>query len=253
MCSRGGLLYAFDDRTKRCLVTDADCNSWKCPECRQRLKDKWVLTAQHGARLLMEEGNTLYFATITSHEKLKTFAACATVWPSAWGKLHKRLNRLSDVREYFLVPERHKDGRMHVHAIWTYPATTRWLKDNGRECGLGFKNQIGRRGHTDEAIDDVKQVSEYVSKYLTKALGDGVPARFRRVRISRGWQMMPDAESEYTKLEWKYCGTNGALDALYDQCNQADMAMIDIRTGEIFDDVDLGTISAYIHVQQDMC
>jgi len=247
MCERGGLLYAFDDKAGRCLVTDADCNSWQCPECRQRLKDRWVLTAQHGAQVLLEQGQPLYFATITSHEALKTFAACAAVFPSAWSKLHKRLNRTTDRREYFLVPERHKDGRLHVHAIWTFPVTTRWLKDNGRECGFGYKNQIGRRGMADETITDVGQVSRYVGKYLTKALGEGVPSRFRRIRVSRGWEKAPEAESEYTKLDWKYCGGNGALDALYAECDERDMTMIDIRTGEIFDDVDLGTISAYTH------
>lgn len=248
MCSRGGLLYAFDNKAQRCLITDADCNSWKCAECRERLKDRWVLTAQHGAKILIDQENDLYFATITSHENLKTFASCARVFTPAWDKLHKRLNRTTDVREYFLVPERHKDGRMHVHAIWTFPVSTRWLKDNGRECGFGYKNQIGRRGATDEKITDVKQVSEYVGKYLTKSLGDDVPARFRRVRVSRGWASLPEAESEYAKLEWRYCGGNGELDALYDQCAAGEFLMVDIRTGEVFDDVDLGTISAYHHM-----
>jgi hypothetical protein len=247
MCSRGGLLYAFDDKAKRCLVTDADCNSWRCPECRARMKDRWTLNAQHGARVLMDQGHTLYFATITSHEKLTTFAACAAVFPSAWSKLHKRLNRLAETREYFLVPERHQDGRMHVHAIWTFPVSTRWLKDNGRACGFGYKNQIGRRGHVDERIEDIAQVSQYVSKYLAKSLGDETPAHFRRVRVSRGWQSAPQAENEYSKLDWRYVGGNGKLDELYAECDARDMLMIDIRTGEIFDDVDLGTISTYTH------
>jgi len=242
MCKFGGLLYAFDNVKKCCFITDADCNAWSCPECRARLKDRWVLRALHGSKLLADGGAVLYFATITSHENLKTFGACAAVFPDAWAKLHKRLNRTTDKREYFLVPEKHKDGRMHVHAIWTFPVNTRWLKDNGRECGFGYKNQIGGRGHVDEPITDLPRIGQYVGKYLTKSLGDGVPARFRRVRTSKGWAFAPEPENEASKLDWHYVGGNGMLNELYKECTRENLDLIDIRTGEIFDDVDLGTI-----------
>lgn len=244
MCKRGGLLISYDYAAHRALVTDADCCSWKCPECSERLKDQWLLHSQHGATVLMERGIKLYFATITSHEENRTFAAGAKVFPDAWGKLHKRLNRTASTREYILTPERHKDGRLHMHAIWTFPVTTRWLKDNGRECGFGFMNQIGRRGHEDEEITTVRQVAEYVSKYLAKQLGDDAPARFRRVRTSKGWEKMPLPESETSGLTWQYIGGNGALLSAYEECERAHLTMIDIRTGEIFEDEDLGTIVA---------
>jgi hypothetical protein len=244
MCKRGGLLIAYDYEAHHALITDADCDTWKCDECRVRLRDKWLIRSEHGARVLMEKGNTLYFATITSHEANKTFNACARVFPCAWGKLHKRLNRSSVLREYLLTPERHKDGRLHMHAIWTYPVKTRWLKDEARACGFGYMNQIGRRGHVDEAIENPHQVAEYLAKYLTKQLGDDVPARFRRVRVSAGWADVPKPENEYTEREWHYIGGNGALQSAYEECSRARLTMVDIRTGEIFEDVDLGTIVA---------
>lgn len=237
------MLIAYDKATRRALITDADCDSWKCPECRAKLAQGWTLRAEHGARVLQEAGVTLYFATITSHEKNKTFDACARAFPDAWGKLHKRLNRQADVREYLLVPERHKDGRMHVHAIWTFPVDTRWLKDNGRECGFGYMNQVGGRGHKDQPIDALSRVASYISKYLGKSLGDIVPPRFRRVRTSAGWAKVPAPEGELSGMEWQYIGGNGMLLEHYRRCHEEGYALIDVRTGEFFEDVDLGTIA----------
>jgi len=244
MCKRGGLLISYRYDEHRALVVDADCDSWKCEECKQRLKDRWLLHTQHGARMLMDEGVKLYFATITSHEENRTFAAGAFVFPDAWKKLHKRLNKTGDVHEYIMLPERHKDNALHVHAIWTYPVTTRWLKDNGRECGFGFMNSVGRKDHEDEEIRTVFQVGRYVAKYLSKQLGDDAPKRFRRIRTSEGWQKMPLPNTGEGNYDWHYIGGNGALNAAYDECERAHLTMIDIRTGEAFEDVDLGTIVA---------
>ena len=242
MCARGGLLISYDPQAHRALVTDADCDSWKCPECSQRLREKWTRRAQHGALVLQQAGAHLYFATITSHERNRTFEAGAAMFPDGWAKLHKRLNRTSNIREYLLVPEHHKDGRLHMHAIWTFDVKTRWLKDNGRECGFGYKNQIGRRGHVDEEIGEITDVGAYVSKELGKQLGYVMPPRFRRVRTSAGWAKAPGPEADLSGLDWHYIGSNGALQAAYEECARQHMTMIDVRTGEVFDDVDLGTI-----------
>jgi len=128
-----------------------------------------------------------------------------------------------------------------MHAIWTFPVNTRWLKDVGRACGFGFMNQIGRRGHVDEAIGSVAEVGQYVAKYLGKQLGDELPPRFRRVRTSANWAKLPIPDPA-DKLEWCYVNSNGALQSAYERCAADNLTMIDIRTGEIFDDVNLGTI-----------
>lgn len=243
MCKRGGLLVAYDLVAHRALMTDADCGSWKCEECAQRLRQHWTQRAAHGAKVLLDEGNTLYFATLTCHERNKTFEAGAASFPDAWGKLHKRLNRTSDTREYLLIPEHHKDGRLHMHAIWTFPVKTRWLKDNGRSCGFGYMNQIGRRGHLDEEIHDPATVSDYVSKELGKQLGYTVPPRFRRVRVSKHWAALPLPDTDTSELDWHYIGGNGALNAVYEECDHLKLTIIDVRTGEMFDDIDMGTIA----------
>jgi len=238
-------LAAFTEDGKRCLITDADCDSWRCPECSEKLRQHWTLRAAHGAKQLLDEGIPLSFATITSNPKLTDFDSCARMFPNAWLKLHKRLNRTSDVREYILIPEHHRDGRLHMHAIWSFGVNTRWLKDNCASCGFGYMSQIGRRGKTDEKITHAHQVSEYVSKELGKQLGYPMPARFRRVRTSAHWAELDSPESEAGMMNWQYIGSNGALQTLYERCANQNLTMIDVRTGEIFEDVDLGTLVAY--------
>jgi len=79
---------------------------------------------------------------------------------------------------------------------------------------------------------------------LGKSLGDNVPPKFRRIRVSSDWADIPKPATEYDGVQWEYVGTNGALQIVYDECQSKHLAMIDIRTGEKFDDIDLGTIVA---------
>lgn len=238
MCKRGGLLITFLYEEHRALVTDADCDSWKCPECAERLASRWSMRAEAGARKLIEAGATVDFVTLTSHERLRTFEDCERVWRSAWQKLHLRLNRAGDTREYLLIPERHKDGRMHAHALWTFGVSRRWLKDNARACGLGYQADV-------KHVLEPHHATRYVTKYIGKSLGENVPAHFRRVRVSAAWAELALPDSAASAYEWHYIGGNGALQSAYEECQRARLNMIDIRTGEVFEDVDMGTIVAY--------
>lgn len=236
MCQRGGLLIAYVLEQSKAFVTDADCDSWKCPECKEKLRDKWSLRAEMGVRALIGQGCKVDFVTLTSHERNQTFASGAAVFPHAWGQLSKRLKRQSEVREYFMVAERHKSGALHMHCLWTFGVSKRWLKDNARECGLGYMADV-------QEVQTVLAATKYVTKYLTKSLGDEVPPRFRRVRVSSGWADVPEAHSDQSAYEWQHIAGNGALNEAYKECERQGLTMVDVRTGEIFDDVDLGTIA----------
>lgn len=239
MCSRAGLLIGWDYAAQRALVTRADCDSWSCPECSRRMSENWVLRAQIGVRQFLNAGRTVDFVTITSHEKLKTFEATEAVWRAAWPVLYAALKRKDRDLQFFLVPERHKSGRMHVHALWTAHVSKRWLKDNARARGLGHQADV-------DGVKSPHQATQYVTKYVGKSLGDDVPKRFRRVRVSQGWPEMPTPESETSGLKWEYLSGNGALQAVYMECAARHIDLIDMETGAYFDDVDLGTIAAPI-------
>lgn len=234
MCENAGLLIGWDDVARRALVTRADCDSWKCAECAKRMAAKWVLRAEIGVRQYIGAGQHVDFITITSHEKLSNFAATEAVWRKAWPVLYAALKRRSTALQYFIVPERHKDGRMHVHALWTADVTQKWLKDNARARGLGY--QAKRK-----PVVSANIAVRYVTKYVGKSLGEELPTHFRRVRVSRGWPDVPLPSTPLVGLRWEYVNGNGALACVMAECQRKHIAMIDLKTGEFFDAIDLGT------------
>lgn len=136
-----------------------------------------------------------------------------------------------------IVPEKHKNGRMHVHALWNAGVKQKWLKDNARKRGLGYECKVIPVDHSGHA-------QRYIVKYVGKSLGNTCPAHFRRVRVSAGWVDIPAPETALNGLRWEYVGTNGAMLTVYEECEAKGIALIDLETGVYFDDVDLGTIVA---------
>jgi len=196
--------------------------------------ERWVLRAQIGVRQFLANGDMVGFITITSHEKLKTFEATQAVWRKIWPVLYAALKRKNRNLEYFIIPERHKDGRMHVHALWTAGVTQKWLKDNARKRGLGHQCKISN-------IETAGQAVYYVTKYVGKSLGNDVPKRTRRVVTSQGWPDIPAPNTALNSLEWEYINGNGALAVVMAECQAKKIDMIDLETGEYFDAPDLGT------------
>lgn len=178
-------LTAINADSRQVLIYKPRCGSWGCPACAQRNRALWVARAYHGAQKLHEEGGLfLGFLTLTSHEKLGPQASL-DVWPHAWKKLHMRVKREAEAFHYLLVPEQHKDGRLHVHAVETANLGSRWWKDNARACGLGFMAE-------ETEARSAAGVASYAGKYLTKSVGyQEWPAGFRRIRVSRGWPEAP--------------------------------------------------------------
>jgi len=237
MCTRAGLLVGWDYAAHRALVTWARCASWNCPECARRMKEHWQMRAEMGARAILRRGERLDFATITSHEKLKTFEQTEYVWRRAWPVLYAALKRKNVKLEYIIIPERHEDGRMHVHALWNAGVMKGWLKDNARSRGLGFECEVIH-------CTTERYASKYVAKYVGKSLGDFSIPHFRRVRVSRGWPDIDSPDNALSALKWEHVGTNGSLQAVYLECQAKHISLIDLETGALFDDVDLGTIVA---------
>jgi len=238
VCKKAGLLIGWHKTEKYALVAQANCDSWKCEECALRMGNHWGLRAEMGTRKLLNEGNQVDFITITSHEKLPNFATTEKVFRAAWGTLYNAIKRQHNAMAYIMIPERHKDGRLHVHGIWNAAVTQKWLKDNARKRGLGYQCKVIH-------LTNSRSACEYVVKYLGKSLNSDYPPRFRRVRVSNNWIDIPKPATELGELRWQYVGTNGALSLVYEECQSRNVALIDKETGEKFDDVDLGTIVSY--------
>lgn len=148
------------------------------------------------------------FITITSNPKLKSYAATMWVWPKAWAKLSARMRRAYTGIRYVLIPELHKDGRLHIHMIASGGMTTSWLKKNAPYCGLGFMNEADR-------IEDVSRAIWYVVKYVSKGLDvNDWPRSFRRIRTSQQWPALDEETPEISDIaEWVYV-TNYPSDGL---------------------------------------
>lgn len=228
MCKRAGILAGWDYESKRILLTRANCNQWECDECSLRLRDRWVLRAKMGATEYMKQGLRVDFVTITSHEKLATFEQTEYVWRFAWDKLYKAIKRKAIRFEYFIVPEKHEDGRMHVHALWTAAVTKKWLKDNARSRGLGHQADVKK-------VEDSQRAADYVTKYVNKGIGQEMPKGFRRVRTSQKWTDIPEPVTDQSGLEWEYLNHQDMLERVMWYANGDDYQLIDAKTGELWD------------------
>jgi len=142
------------------------------------------------------------FITITSHKKNKTFSQTVYVWPKAWKKLANRMRYKYQGIRYVLLPEQHKDGRLHVHALASGGITHKWLKKACTKSGLGWRCESKYLGDSLAAIG-------YVTKYLAKSLQViEWPPKFRRIRTTTKWPPLESrADFEDLNVEWSYLAT----------------------------------------------
>lgn len=163
------------------LVHALRCKQWKCRSCAELNKDRWMDRIERHVKATMEQGTVWFFVTVTSSAKARGFTKSIWVWRHAWPKLYARMKRKAGKFEYCLLPERHRDGTLHVHMLTTADMKVRWYKDNAPSCGLGYQNDVTR-------VTTAGQAARYVTKYIGKTLHDANwPSKFRRVRVSRGW------------------------------------------------------------------
>lgn len=182
----GPLVMGVNKTSKKVKLWRPPCRRWSCEQCRENLANEWAFAAFYGAKELQEQSFGLAFITITSHERLSP-EMTISVWPSAWRKLYMRVRRKYGAGEYFMTSERHKDRRLHVHALVTWDIEHNWLKNAARACGLGYMAHV-------REVDHPLAAAAYASKYLTK-FGDVWPRGWRRVRLSRGWPRISEMDN----------------------------------------------------------
>lgn len=166
------------------------CKMWNCPYCSIKRKQYLGRKAYFGVQTYKAQGiEDWYFGTVTMHENWRGWASVEN-FQRNWNKFYQRMKRETERLMYVLLPEKHKDGSLHIHLISTCGADTRWFKDNGRSCGFGFKNE-------NTPLENTGKAAYYVTKYVGKSLGhQDWPLRFRRCRFSVGWPD-PPTNSEF--------------------------------------------------------
>ncbi len=199
-----------------------------------------------------DEGDTFDFVTLTLHERLKTNVSTRKVFEDAWRKLYAMLKRSQKNFAYVLIPELHKDGRMHVHMITNFHAPKtyfihrkkhtnrlvrrmrhadkmdRFWKDAPRSCGFGYAND-------QEHIEgDTAKVAGYIAKYLSKQRKvNQWPKNFKHVRASHGVPTIPEQSTPLDGFTWSVCTTPEILQVRISARKQDGYKLIDSHSGEI--------------------
>jgi len=172
---------------KTVMFLKPSCKRWDCPVCGEKNAYKARLRAIHGYEHFQQQNRRFDFLTLTPHEKL-TARGSIPVMAAAWNKLNTRIKRASQHADYFLIPELHASGKLHFHALVDAELTRRWWKNNGRECGMGYQNDL-------QEVHEIGGVGGYLTKYLAKMLqSSNFPSGFRRIRTSQSWPQVPALE-----------------------------------------------------------
>jgi len=181
MCKKGMMMTAVNELNGVAVIFKTRCKMWSCADCAKINSDLWVMKTIVGTQMLMEQNKmSVEFVTVTSHENLDANGTIAKL-PHQWDALRKRMQRACPGCAYIIVPERHRDGRVHIHGVFLCDLKTRWFKDNARQCGMGYKAEA-------EIIRSASFAGFYVGKYISKQLyGFSWPKGFHRVRTSHGW------------------------------------------------------------------
>jgi len=230
MCTTESRAYLVDvDSVGRSVrFMRPPCKMWGCPECAEDNKRKWQAVIAEGIKYYQANGETeWHFITITSSGKLTTFTQTLYVWRKAWPKLYTRMKRRQPIMHSVYLPEKHKNGRLHFHAISTFGGGERWLKDNAYMCGLGFKAES-------EELVSIPHAVSYVSKYITKSLDVGAywPRSLHRVRTSQHWPKTPyEAENVIEGLFKPMPADRFA--SLLSKWREAGWHVIDAHSGEL--------------------
>lgn len=197
------VLKAYDSLAHENYLYQPRCKMWKCVSCGRTQKLLWQAKIGNGYDVYEAQGITDWcMLTITSHEKNRTIARGLHVWPDAWKKLSARMRyRYPGVR-YVLLPELHEDEAVHWHMIASHGVKTRFLKDNARQCGLGF---MADSKPVRESYDAIR----YVSKYVSKTIGAvDWPKWMKRIATSQQWPPLPpEEEYDTVDLDWTYLCT----------------------------------------------
>lgn len=190
------VIKGFDPVLKRIYLFQPRCKMWKCLPCAHTNKLLWQARISNGYEHYIGAGiKDWRFTTLTSHPKLKTAEQCQYVWRSAWPKLSARMRRKYLGIRYVLLPEYHKDGRVHWHMICSSGVEKRWLKNTAPKCGLGFMVDC-------EPIKDNITAIFYVSKYIGKSIGiEKWPQNLKRIRTSQKWPELPPSSEEFENIE----------------------------------------------------
>lgn len=188
-------LTGLDKQDDIAYLMRPSCKMWNCPSCAARNAKRWIARIIHHINAVDAENGWLMF-TLTAHENAVNEYQSVKNLRVGWKKLYNRMRDNFGISSYVKVWERHKDGRFHLHGlIDNAEITQKWLKDNARQCGMGYQAEL-------HEVDNAGQVAGYIAKYfmkseqVTESISLDYPKGLRRIEVSRNWMKLPDLIAE---------------------------------------------------------
>lgn len=191
-------LTGYSIEHEKILMLKPPCKLWACPYCAARNAKRWIARIIHGCNN-MDTENGWFMFTLTAHEKWRGLEKSVKNLRQGWKKLYNRMRREFGISKYVKVWEMHKDGTFHLHGLIDSIIPQRWLKNNARQCGMGYQVEIHK-------VDNAGQVAGYVAKYFMKSefeqnSGVSFPKGLRRIECSRNWIELPDLQAD---SDWQW-------------------------------------------------
>lgn len=171
-------------KDKIAVLMRPNCKCWNCKPCAARNARRWIARVIDGVNK-MDTENGWFMFTLTAHEKMRGQASSVKNLREGWKKLYNRIRYEYGVSKYCKVWEMHEDSTFHLHGLIDSVIVERWLKDNARECGMGYQVDIHQ-------VDNAGQVAGYIAKYFLKSESNinenrQFPRNLRRIEVSRAW------------------------------------------------------------------
>ena len=163
----------------------------------------WSHRIMKGVSHYQRKGHEFSFVTLTLRGDTRQREASIQAWRKLFPRIIERHRRTVGTVPYVVVPECHKNGVVHIHAIVASQLKKRWWKDTSFHAGAGHQADC-------KPIDNHQQAVGYVTKYLGKSIGlKRWPAKFKRIRATAGW---PDHRPQKNASEgvWQVYGAQDA-------------------------------------------
>ena len=202
----------FVDATNRARIVQGCCNSWTCSRCGHIRACTEYGRIVAGAKKLSEEGQNLYFLTLTCRGRDMALDDAEKGYMQWCNRLLTNARKCAkrDGWEWYYacVTERQERGHPHSHIMVSFCPSdaigyttgadlpngiqarhdglySQWLVDACVSAGLGPMTDLS-------AINSVVGVAVYAAKYFFKdAMSTRWPKGWRRVRYSQSWPKLP--------------------------------------------------------------
>lgn len=188
------------------LLFQPSCKMWGCTYCARINTILWRERIRHGVDYYQQHGWPDWsFVTITMSRKTRGFAYSVSIWSKCWSRLSTRIRREYPGIRYALLPERHKEGTLHVHALMSGKISNTWISKNAHKSGLGYMSNS-------KTMYSSSGAAWYATKYISKTLTvTEWPSRFRRIRTSQKWPLLENNEDyETIDAEWSFLASYDA-------------------------------------------